>query len=118
MPLSVYLLAIVTTSRRHNAISMTSELRHYKIEESKKEIVLTANNVALAKIQAQKHFLYNIGKEESDKTQVTLYTFGSERAIDFILSLGANITVIGPEDIRNSVRDKIMDMFQEYWEVY
>lgn len=37
----------------HKAISMAPELRHHKREESKKEIVLMANNTALMKIRSQ-----------------------------------------------------------------
>lgn len=101
----------------HKAISMAPELRIIKKEESRKKIELVVNNVALAKIKSQTSFLYNICQEEANKAKAILYTIDSEKAIDFILSLGADVKVVGPEDIRDSVRDKIMEMFQNYWDV-
>lgn len=101
----------------HKAISMAPELRIIKKEESRKRIELVVNNVALAKIKSQTSFLYNICQEEANKAKAILYTIDSEKAIDFILSLGSDVKVIGPEDIRDSMRDKIMEMFQNYWDV-
>ena len=101
----------------HNAISMTPELRQHKAEETKTEILLTANNNALAKIKEQTRFFYNVTEEQSNKAKVTLYTYNTTDAIDFILSFGADVHVEGPDDILDVVRDKVMDMFQEYWEM-
>lgn len=100
--------------RFHKAISMAPEQRSFRKEESKKEIELVVNNVALKKIKTQASFLYNIRKKESDKTHVVLYTFGSENAIEFILSLGADASVASPKDIRDSVRNEITEMFHNY----
>lgn len=102
----------------HKAISMAPELRHYKREESKKEIVLMANNTALMKIRSQNSFLYNV--EEAENTamsKVSLYCFGTDAAVDFILSLGPDVEIVGPNDIRDIVVSKLMSMCHDYFEV-
>lgn len=95
----------------HKAISMAPELRHHKREESKKEIVLMANNTALMKIRSQNSFLYNV--EEAENTamsKVSLYCFGTDAAVDFILSLGPDVEIVGPNDIRDIVVSKLMSI--------
>lgn len=102
----------------HKAISMAPELRHHKREESKKEIVLMANNTALMKIRSQNSFLYNV--EEAENTamsKVSLYCFGTDAAVDFILSLGPDVEIVGPNDIRDIVVSKLMSMCHDYFEV-
>lgn len=102
----------------HKAISMAPELRHHKREESKKEIVLMANNTALMKIRSQNSFLYNV--EEAENTamsKVSLYCFGTNAAVDFILSLGPDVEIVGPNDIRDIVVSKLMSMCHDYFEV-
>lgn len=102
----------------HKAISMAPELRHHKREESKKEIVLMANNTALMKIRSQNSFLYNV--EEAENTamsKVSLYCFGTDAAVDFILSLGPDVEFVGPNDIRDIVVSKLMSMCHDYFEV-
>lgn len=102
----------------HKAISMAPELRHHKREESKKEIVLMANNTALMKIRSQNSFLYNV--EETENTamsKVSLYCFGTDAAVDFILSLGPDVEIVGPNDIRDIVVSKLMSMCHDYFEV-
>ena len=102
----------------HKAISMAPELRHHKREESKKEVVLMANNIALMKIQSQTRFFYNSEENDGcDITKVTLYTFGSDDVIDYILSLGSDVQVLGPSDILDLIRNKVMSMCQNYFEV-
>ena len=49
--------------------------------------------------------------------KVKLYTLGTNEAIDFILSLGCDVQVLGPSDIHDLVRNKVMSMFQDYFEV-
>lgn len=102
----------------HKAISMAPELKHHKREESKKEIVLMANNTALMKIRSQNSFLYNV--EEAENTamsKVSLYCFGTDAAVDFILSLGPDVEIVGPNDIRDIVVSKLMSMCHDYFEV-
>ncbi|MED9955850.1 MAG: WYL domain-containing protein [Segatella copri] len=102
----------------HKAISMAPKLRHHKREESKKEIVLMANNTALMKIRSQNSFLYNV--EEAENTamsKVSLYCFGTDAAVDFILSLGPDVEIVGPNDIRDIVVSKLMSMCHDYFEV-
>ncbi len=102
----------------HKAISMAPELRHHKREESKKEIVLMANSTALMKIRSQNSFLYNV--EEAENTamsKVSLYCFGTDAAVDFILSLGPDVEIVGPNDIRDIVVSKLMSMCHYYFEV-
>lgn len=102
----------------HKAISMAPELRHHKREESKKEIVLMANNTALMKIRSQNSFLYNV--EEAENTamsKVSLYCFGTDAAVDFILSLSPDVEIVGPNDIRDIVVSKLMSMCHNYFEV-
>lgn len=102
----------------HKAISMAPELRHHKREESKKEIVLMANNTALMKIRSQNSFLYNV--EEAENTamsKVSLYCFGTDAAVDFILSLGPDVEIVGPNDIRDIVMNKLMIMCFGYFEM-
>ncbi len=77
-----------------------------------------ANNTALMKIRSQTRFFYNCEENDGcDKTKVTLYTFGSDDVIDYILSLGSDVQVLGPSDILNLVRNKIMSMCHDYFEV-
>ncbi len=98
----------------HKAISMTPELRNYKREESKRKIILMANDTALAKILAQSHFYYSYEKDGNEKTKVTLYTFGANEVVDFILSLGPDVQVIEPSEMYEYVREKIFSMYHEY----
>lgn len=102
----------------HKAISMAPELRHHKREESKKEVVLMANNTALMKIRSQNSFLYNIDEVEGTAmSKVTLYCFGTDAAVDFILSLGPDVEIVGPSDIRDIVINKLMFMCSGYFEM-
>lgn len=102
----------------HKAISMAPELRQHKREESNKEIVLMANNTALIKIRSQNSFLYNIDEVEGTAmSKVTLYCFGTDAAVDFILSLGPDVEIVGPSDIRDIVINKLMFMCSGYFEM-
>lgn len=76
-----------------------------------------ANNTALTKIRSQNSFLYNV--EEAENTamsKVSLYCFGTDAAVDFILSLGPDVEIVGPSDIRDIVINKLMSMCPYYFE--
>ena len=77
-----------------------------------------ANNTALMKIRSQNSFLYNV--EEAENTamsKVSLYCFGTDAAVDFILSLGPDVEIVGPNDIRDIVMNKLMIMYFGYFEM-
>ncbi len=77
-----------------------------------------ANNTALMKIRSQNSFLYNIDEVEGTAmSKVTLYCFGTDAAVDFILSLGPDVEIVGPSDIRDIVIKKLMSMCHDYFEV-
>ena len=64
-----------------------------------------------------KNFYNSEENDGCDITKVTLYTFGSDDVIDYILSLGSDVQVLGPSDILDLIRNKVMSMCQNYFEV-
>ena len=79
-------------------------------------VTLMVNEIGLLKIKNQNRFLYNINRQNNNKSQVTLFFISDEDVIEYILSLGANVKVVAPQRMVDTISQRITEMYNEYCE--
>ena len=97
------------------AVSMSRVWPSVKSKETI-SVTLMVNEIGLLKIKNQNRFLYNINRQNNNKSQVTLFFISDEDVIEYILSLGANVKVVAPQRMVDTISQRITEMYNEYCE--